>query len=403
MIQILTHSGNEKELLGKDINLNKIHDAEALDSFEINIISLQDDNMWVTRERTLGTIDTIGDLISLSKMIASSKQSKIIVILPQNNGFTYNTCESDCRYWKRREFKDALGDFHYVLGHVFQPLERIDLIYENTTTLVGNKKVLASFHFDESVKHVLTKSEKSNKPTTVEVGEKILSTLNISNCNEVQDFLSLIGLIKEKSKAPEWMEGINMFDDDNQLEIIQENNKAIETANENISNAMKVINQNKRYKSVLYTSGDELVEVIFEILEKMLGCDLSEFTDKKKEDFKFMINDKVFIGEIKGVTPNVKKANVSQLDVHVQEYLDDNDEESKNIVALLIINHQRSKPISAREGVNDEVIKLAERNGSLIVETITLLKLFEQYLLGEKNRDECIDSLVNNTGLLNCD
>ena len=48
-----------------------------------------------------------------------------------------------------------------------------------------------------------------------------------------------------------------MFDDDNQLEIIQENNKAIETANENISNAMKVINQNKRYKSVLYTSGDE--------------------------------------------------------------------------------------------------------------------------------------------------
>lgn len=311
MIQILTYSGNEEKLRGEGIRLNKIHDAEALDSFEINIISLQDDNMWVTRERTLGTIDTIGDLISLSKMIASSKQSKIIVILPQNNGFTYNTWESDCRYWKRREFKDALGDFYYVLGHLFQPLERIDLIYENTTTLVGNKKVLASFHFDESVKHVLTKSEKSNKPTTVEVGEKILSTLNISNCNEVQDFLSLIGLIKEKSKAPEWMEGINMFDDDNQLEIIQENNKAIETANENISNAMKVINQNKRYKSVLYTSGDELVEVIFEILEKMLGCDLSEFTDKKKEDFKFMINDKVFIGEIKGVTPNVKKANVS--------------------------------------------------------------------------------------------
>lgn len=403
MIQILTYSGNEEKLRGEGIRLNKIHDAEALDSFEINIISLQDDNMWVTRERTLGTIDTIGDLISLSKMIASSKQSKIIVILPQNNRFTYNTWESDCGYWKRREFKDALRDFHYVLGHVFQPLERIDLIYENTTTLVGNKKVLASFHFDESMKHVLTKSEKSNKPTTVEVGEKILSTLNISNCNEVQDFLSLIGLIKEKSKAPEWMEGINMFDDDNQLEIIQENNKAIETANENISNAMKVINQNKRYKSVLYTSGDELVEVIFEILEKMLGCDLSEFTDKKKEDFKFMINDKVFIGEIKGVTPNVKKANVSQLDVHVQEHLDDNDEESKNIIALLIINHQRNKPISAREGVNDEVIKLAERNGSLIVETITLLKLFEQYLLGEKNRDECIDSLVNNTGLLNCD
>lgn len=71
MIQILTYSGNEEKLRGEGIRLNKIHDAEALDSFEINIISLQDDNMWVTRERTLGTIDTIGDLISLSKMIAS--------------------------------------------------------------------------------------------------------------------------------------------------------------------------------------------------------------------------------------------------------------------------------------------------------------------------------------------
>lgn len=400
MIQILTYSGNEKELQGEGIKLNKIHDAEALDSFEINIINLQDNKMWRTRERGPVTIDTIYDFISLSKMIKSSKQSNIIIFLPQNGKFTYNTWQSEQAYWKHQEFKDTLGNFQAILGQVFQPLSALDIIYENTTTIVGNNKVAASFHFDENTEYALTKSEKSNKPTTVEVEGKIISTLNISNCNEVQDFLSLIGLIKEKSKAPEWMEGINMFDDDSQLKIIQENNKAIETANENISNAMEVINQNKRYKSILYTNGDELVEVVFEILENMLGCDLSEFTDKKKEDFKFVINDKVFIGEIKGVTPNVKKMNVSQLDVHVQEYLDDSDVESKNIVALLIINHQRNKPISAREGVNDEVIKLAERNGSLIVETITLLRLFEQYLLGKMDRDECIDTLANTTGLL---
>lgn len=400
MIQILTYSGNEEKLRGEGIKLHKIHDAEALDSFETNIISLQDDDMWITRETSPISINTIADLNSLSKMIESSKRANIVVLLPQNGNFIYDAWRTGGRQYKFLEFKDTLGTFKSVLGHVFQPLSRLNIVYENTTTIVGNNRISASFHFDENTEYALTKSEKSNKPTTVEVEGKIISTLNIRNCNEVQDFLSLIGLIKEKSKAPEWMEGINMFDDDNQLEIIQENTEVIETANENISNAMKVINQNKRYKSVLYTSGDELVEVIFEILEKMLGCDLSEFTDKKKEDFKFMINDKVFIGEIKGVTPNVKKANVSQLDVHVQEHLDDNDEESKNIIALLIINHQRNKPISAREGVNNEVIKLAERNGSLIVETITLLKLFEQYLLGKKSRDECIDTLANTTGLL---
>ena len=403
MIQMLTFQGNEIELKGKGVKLNKIHDAEALDSYEINIISLQDRTMWKTREASPVTIDSIGDLSSLSKMIESSKHANIIILLPQNENFMYEAWRSNRSEWRHLEFKNILQSFKNVLGHIFEPLTRMYIMYENTITRIDNKKVPASFHFNEMVKDVLTKSEKSNKPTTVKVEGVILSTLNINNYAEILSFLTEIGLIKEESEAPEWMEGLNMFDDSNQLKIIQENNMVIEMANENISNAMEVINQNKRYKSVLYTSGDELVEVIFEILENMLGCDLSEFTDKKKEDFKFILNDKVFIGEIKGVTPNVKKSNVSQLDVHVQEYLDDNDEESKNIVALLIINHQRSKPISAREGVNDEVIKLAERNGSLIVETITLLKLFEQYLLGEKNRDECIDSLVNNTGLLNCD
>ena len=132
----------------------------------------------------------------------------------------------------------------------------------------------------------------------------------------------------------------------------------------------------------------------------MLGCDLSEFHDKKKEDFNFKIGEKIFIGEIKGVTPNVKKANVSQLDVHVQEFLDENETADENVVALLIINHQRNKPLENREVVMEEQIKLAERNGSLIVETITLLKLFEQYLSNEKTREECIDILEDNKGLL---
>ena len=72
MIQILTYSGNEEKLRGEGIRLNKIHDAEALDSFEINIISLQDDNMWVTRERTLGTICLLYTSRSYAGMYASS-------------------------------------------------------------------------------------------------------------------------------------------------------------------------------------------------------------------------------------------------------------------------------------------------------------------------------------------
>lgn len=138
MIQMLTFQGNESELEGKGIKLNKIHDAESLDSFEINIISLQDRTMWKTREVSPTTIDSIDDLNSLSKMIESSKHENIIILLPQNEKFMYDAWRSDRNEWKHREFKDILQKFKDVLGHIFAPLTRMYIIYENTITMVGN-------------------------------------------------------------------------------------------------------------------------------------------------------------------------------------------------------------------------------------------------------------------------
>lgn len=398
MIQILTYKGNETALEGNGIKVNKIHDAESLDSFEINIISLQDSEMWVSGKREIGTINSINDLKSLSLMVENSDKTNIVILLPQNLRYTYNRQKGSTTYYC--ELKNMIDKYKAILSVIFPLAEYVKIVYENTMTRVGKYEVPAAFYFNESEVPVLTRSEKSKKGTSIMVDNLVASTLNFSTSEEIIAFLRQIGLLREKTKAPEWMEDIRMFDDDNQVRVIKENNAIIESANNNISKAMEIIDKNKRYKSILYTSGEELVDVVFEILEEMLGCDLSEFTDKKKEDFKFLLDGKVFIGEIKGVTPNVKKANVSQLDVHVQEYMDDNDELSENIVALLIMNHQRMKAVSEREPVHEEVIRLAERNGSLIVDTVALLKLFENYVLGRKSREECIGVLTGNTGLL---
>lgn len=398
MIQVLTYKGNEEEFQGNGIKVNKIHDAESLDSFEINIISLQDSDMWVTSARGIGTINPINDLKSLSLMIRNSNKTSIVILLPQNIKYAY--CLESGYKTRYCELKNMIEQYKAILSVIFPVAESLKIVYENTITRIEKYGISSAFYFNRCGVPVLTKSEKSNKETIIKVDNLILSTLDFSDFEEIISFLRYIGLLKEKTKSPEWMEEVKMFDDNSQLNIIKENNDMIKTAHENISKAMEVIDKNNRYKSILYTTGDELVEVVFEILQEMLGCDLSEFTDKKKEDFKFTLGDKVFIGEIKGVTPNVKKANVSQLDVHVQEYMDENDEQAENIIALLIINHQRGKAISERERVHEEVIKLAERNGSLIVDTMVLLKLFEQYTLNEKSREECIELLESNTGLL---
>ena len=72
----------------------------------------------------------------------------------------------------------------------------------------------------------------------------------------------------------------------------------------------------------------------------------------------------------------VANKNVSQLDVHVQSYLDKLQEEGKeeNVKGLLIVNHQRNKPLKDRQEVHEHQRNLVTRNGSLIIETQTLLK-----------------------------
>ena len=73
---------------------------------------------------------------------------------------------------------------------------------------------------------------------------------------------------------------------------------------------------------------------------------------------------------------------------------------AEDIVALLIMNHQRKKSILDREPVKETQIALAKKYGILIIDTMTLLRLFEKYLNNEKTREECLDILKNNIGLL---
>lgn len=399
MIQFLTYSGKEEVLKGNNVVVNSLHDAKSLDEFDINIIDLSNQSLWRCKDNSMKSINSINDIKSISVMIENSHSSNIIIMLPQNVTFMYYGHGE--QYYQKCELKDMIPYLkEYILSKLYSPIKNLYIVYENTSTNLDGELTTASFYFNNITDNALTKSVKSNKVTTIGVANVMISTLKLSTYKEIIAFLKTIGLIKDKQGSPEWMEEVKMFDDEIQFEIISKNTETIRVANANITKAMEVISKNNEYKSVLYTSGDELVDTVFEILENMLGCDLSEFQDKKNEDFRFNLGDNVFIGEIKGITPSVKKSNVSQLDVHVQEYLDDHAEDQDSIVALLIINHQRNKAISEREPVHNDPIRIAERNGSLIVETITLLRLFEKYLNGEKTREECINILIDNKGIL---
>ena len=158
-----------------------------------------------------------------------------------------------------------------------------------------------------------------------------------------------------------------------------------------------------RYKSILYNNSDALVEVVFEILEFIFDISLDEFNDEKKEDFLFKKDAITYIGEIKGVTSNIKYEHISQLEVHYSKYLDKLQESNttEEIKKILIMNYERTKDINTRDEINQMQIDLAIKNETLIIDTKTLLTLYERLLQGKITKDKVINYIKANSGIIN--
>lgn len=397
MIQVL-NSTLSTAFDGKDVVINTFHDAQSLDDFEINVIDLQDDYLWKNIGNSNANINSENDLKSLGIMLSTCNCKNIVILFPQNLIFEYYKAKGE--YQHKLELKNMIFNMKDILSQLYKPISTLIWRYENTNTAVKDKMIKASFCFSGiSQENILLASEKSRRPTVIKYMKAVISTLAIKGYVDMMSLLEEIGMLKKKTNIPEWMDGIKMFDDMKQLEEIQKNKDIIKESQDKIKTASKRIERNDRYKSVLYTSGDELVEVVFEIMQEMLGCDLHDFNDKKKEDFSFKREDIIYIGEIKGISSNVKSANITQLELHYRGFLDEQaDIDENSIRQLLIIAHQRGIALSERDPVDKKQIELAERNGSLIIETYTLLKMFEKYQIQELTREQCFD-LLDGKGL----
>ena len=278
------------------------------------------------------------------------------------------------------------------------------VIYERTCTKLNGAEYAADFYFDTE-EQVISESVRSKKATTILLDSSGIyaTTLNISDSVELlMNFLSLLFENQSRSPVPVWMDDIVILDDATQKAIIDNCQNEIRNAESKINSANQKLAENAKYKSILYTNGSELVEVIFSILGQILDCDLSGFIDEKKEDFLIRKPKCTLIGEIKGVTSNVKNEHVSQVDVHYQGYIDKLSDEKRdeNVHQLLIINPFRTKPISEREPVHEQQISLAKRNGCLIIETITLLHIFEKFVNAAISSEQCIAIFSSHSGLL---
>lgn len=387
-----------------NITYSSFDSPVTFDLFDINIINLQDEDLWKNNKGNVNEINCSNDLESLHRLIESNQTSKIIILFPLNYFFQYElSCKGN--YYNGYYLKDRINNLKIIINTLLPQIMHYEFIYENSFTKCGNSLFPSAFCFSFVNDNALTKAAGSNKATTMQItGNCIITTLSLSEDDcELNDFLDMIGLIDKKPDYPQWLIDLEKFDDKIQKETIKTKEVQIVELQKCIKEAQDKLKKNLRYKSILTENSDNLVGVVFNILEDVFSYNLSGFKDEKKEDFLIKLKSCTFIGEIKGITSNVKSENISQLDVHYQSYLEELAEKNikENVKALLIINSQRNKPINERDEVHENQIVLAKRNNSLIIPTIALLTIYEKFLDKQITGERIIEVFTNQIGLIN--
>ncbi len=410
LIQLVTNNSRIR-VSGVD-QINTLNKPKAFDLFDINVLDLSYEEIWKEKDVGVMSISSINDFKSIQSMVLSSNNATILIVLPQNILYRQGIYSSQGheKYQSSIQFKDNLQNLSkYILSQIL-PIN-IDgcLFYENSETVIGTVTYDSSFVFRKIPANYISlfNSNGNNKSTAISNERIIITTLDIFKDNSsFLTFLSGCGLIEsDKEPIPEWLKTYSILDDEEQNKIIEECNETITEASERIVIANTVLDKNLEYKSILFENGDSLVKHVFWILEELLDYDLSSFIDEKREDFLIKLDDITFIGEIKGVTSNVRSENVTQVELHYQSYMDDLNDKglSENVKQLLIMNTLRKQPIESREPVHEKQINLAMRNGCLIITTETLLKLFERFRKEEISTEKIKETLNSKTGLLSID
>lgn len=397
-VQLVTISGrNYGEFYVEEVNT--FSSPKSFDMFDVNIIDLRAGLIYVNGENnnSFSSIDCINDFLTMNNMIINSRKSKFLFIYPRNVEFITRS------YYE--EYQTPIKDIASQVSALFSRLNKeldLDFYFERTDTKLSDTvRISADFYFPEQDDfEVLLQSIDSDKVTCCKKDNLFLTTLDILTDEELQLFLEKIGLkATSDTEAPDWMNKVMLFDDAEQSKNIEENEVQIKCCQESIAESKDKLSQNSRFKSILYTSGDELVDVVKDIFSKIFDVDFSGFKDKKKEDFTFTFKNKIFIGEIKGVNQNIKTTNLAQLDLHFTNFIEEgsDDLDANNIHKLLVMNHQKDKDLKDRIPVDQQQIDMAKNKyESLIIETVELLEMYDKFTRGEMTQEECFNLICRN-------
>lgn len=419
MIQIITGYDNNNNIYREfretiEYKVNQFKKPGVFDDFELNVLDLSFSELWTSKINDIEynnniDIDMIKDLKHYHTMLKNNKDTKILIVLPQNITLKY------CWDWSEEEYimsEDLKNLTFFISQIVFENVYNywLRLNFGCNSINLNRLDITADFYFDEKEieeEQKILKSDKSNKLTTIKVDENIyFTTLNLMKSKEILEaFLEKTKIINtsDEEEEPEWCKEIKILDDvdiENEVSQIEEEITKLQKKKEN---KLIKLEENKEIKSVLYQTDKKLQKIAIKMLDEMLKYEDKEFIDEMEEDYRICKGENTFLIETKGLLRNVNGNDISKTDCHVQIYIDKLEEEGKDqdkekVKGIFIVATQRNRRIEERDKLPERQIKLAERNKILIIRTEQLLKLYEDFINKKIKTQEIIELFKTQIG-----
>ena len=407
MIQIITDNNLIKNELKNDdrYTISDFKSPKAFDDFKLNVLDLSFDNLWRYGGRTGGSINMLNDLKHYYNIISNSNKTKTLVIIPQNIVYKYYFTNE--RYYNQEYLKNML-DFveQLFLKNIYSYAFQLE--FETTYTSFEKIKVKADFHFDINCfndEEIISVSDNSKKLTTIKVKDNLYYTTLDLMCSidALEKFIDRLKIDEDETEnIPEWVQDINILDDESIKEKVDDIEKKIKKLEYERNEQNQKLNENNKIKSILYQTDKPLQNMVIQLLNEILEYEDVNFVDKMEEDYIIKKDNVTFIIETKGLLRNIKGEDVSKTSNHVEIYLDELEEKNitENVKGIYIVATQRNKKIEEREETPDRQIKLAKRNNILIIRTEQLLKIFEDFRNKKINTEEIIKLFSEQNGEL---
>ena len=332
------------------------------------------------------------------------KGKKLIILNPYKQ-YKNRIRLSNGSYLDISRFLSCLFPFDYQIdfinGTVFSPDSNFDFSSKVLQFINHASYEIINYTFS----YVFIKD--STKSVIASISEnRFVLGLPYFGLAELPKLLKMIDSIDElpniKSEsviAPEWSKKLHIFNEKQVLKSIEEktvNKNKIEKEISNLNDELEKLNY---IKSILFTQGTHLENVVETIL-KDIGINVEDSDDKNRVDKIIYIDPKIkSVIEIKGrLTKSASEKDCSQLEKWKMEEMTKLGYEPKGI--LVMNAFAEIDPVKRQDYFPNQMIAFAKKKELSLVSSDCLLKMYIDFKHGKITGEEIYNDLVTNIGVL---